>query len=493
LRSSSLTPRLHERVPLAGWYPAAVILALLALCPYLVLTTATSLMRPQLMQDLGATAYELQLATGLSNAAYAFGAVAAADLVKRLPRRRVYLLSETGFVLSTVVVLSASEYTQFAIGFILEGLATGMLLVAALPPLVLSHGVEKLPTTAAVISLGLFGMVTFGPLVGGLVDTLGEWRLLFTAIGAIAAIGLAIGALSFESNEAPAPRGPFDWLAIPLALGATVLPFFGVAWLTRSSFGDAGFLAPAIIGVLIGAALVIGQYRKAAPLMPVRPVSNTLPVTGTAAAMLVGAAFTTLIELAQAYLMEVTHYSALEVGALVTPQIAGVAVAAYLLRRVLTTRWTPCLALSGVVSVVVGAGVLLATTASNASTVVPVAALFLGYGAGAGVTPGLFMAGLSAPSAQIGATFALVELLRSEAAFLVGPALLHLAMNRGIQDGFDLAVTITLVGTLVGTVILLGLYYSGGAGLRAPDLEAWITGRSTAYHSPGLAARFRKA
>jgi hypothetical protein len=173
--------------------------------------------------------------------------------------------------------------------------------------------------------------------------------------------------------------------------------------------------------------------------------------------------------------------------------LVGVAIASIAFRQLLTTRWTPCLALGGLLSVSAGGAVLLILDPSNASSVVPVASVFLGFGAGAGVTPGLFMAGLSAPAAQIGATFALVELLRSEAAFLIGPAMLHFALTRGIADGFGLAVIIMLLVTLAGAVVLVGLYLLGGAPLRRPDLESWISGQATAYNSPALGARLRKA
>ncbi|MEV6420991.1 MFS transporter [Streptomyces sp. NPDC051662] len=492
MRFSSPSPRLFSRIPLAGRYPAAVALSLLALSPYLILTTATALMEPRIMGDIGATRFELQLASGMSNAAYAFGAVAAADLVQRVARRRIYLICEAGFVLSSVLALSAPNAGLFTAGVVLQGLFTGMLLVSALPPLVTGHPVERLATTGAVVSLGLFGMVAFGPLVGGLVGSLGGWRGLFAGLAALAAIGLTIGALTFEGNEPPARRARFDWTAIPLALATTTLPFFGVSWLTRGSFSDPAFSVPVVCGLICGVLLVGGQYRKTTPLMPVRPISNTLPVVGMANAMLVGACFTSLLELTEAFLTREAHYAPLRVGVLVTPQIVGVFVAAVLFRRLVSTRWTPHLALSGTISLAIGAGVLLTASTTNASAVVPVAALFLGFGAGAGVTPGLFLAGFSVPSAQIGPTFALVELLRSEAAFLVGPVLLHLALTIGLAEGFHFVVAITLALTVIGALLLVGLYALGGARPEPPDLESWLSGPSTAYHSPALLAAIRK-
>lgn len=491
-RTRPRLPAVLGRTPLAGRYPAAVALSLLALCPYLVLTTATTLMQPLLLRELHATPFGLQLATGLSNAGYAFGAVAAADVVQRVPRRHVYLVCECGFVAGSLVVLSAQGVAVFTVGLVLQGLVTGMLLVAALPPLVTGHGTRRLPTTAAVISLGLFGMSTCGPLVGGLVGSVGGWRLLFAALTGLAVVGLTIGALTFESNEPPAQGAGFDWLAIPLALGATVLPFFGVSWLTKGAFTDPIFLGPVAVGLLLGVVLVAGQYHKARPLMPVRPISNTLPVAGMLGAMTVGAVFTTLVELTENYLVDAVHFTPLRIGLLLAPQLVGVVVAALLFRRLLPSAGVPVLALSGLGGVAVGAAVLLAANPSNAEVLVPVAALFLGYGAGAGVAPGLFMAGLSVPSTQIGPTFALVELLRSEAAFLVGPVLLRIAEAKGLADGFPLAVGITLVLAVLGGFFIVGVYLLGGARLHRPDLAAWIAGDSTAYHSPALGARVRK-
>ncbi len=111
----------------------------------------------------------------------------------------------------------------------------------------------------------------------------------------------------------------FDWLAIPLAIGATVLPFFGVAWLSAGGFASVLFLVPVAGGLAILLVLVVGQYRKKDPLTPVRPISNTLPVVGTAGAMVVGAAVTTLVELVEIHLLMVERHGPLVVGALISP------------------------------------------------------------------------------------------------------------------------------------------------------------------------------
>ncbi|MBP0457124.1 MFS transporter [Streptomyces bomunensis] len=467
-------------------------MALLALCPFLVLTTATTLFQQQLEHDLGAGMFGLQVTSGLANAGYAFGAVVAADVYHRVSRRRLYLGCEIGFVCSSLLALSAQGIVAFAVGMIFQGVATGMLLVAALPPLVTTHGAKKLPATAAIVNLGLFGVVTLGPLVGGLAGSFHGWRPLYAAVAALGAAAVGVGLLAFEDSEPPEPGMRFDWLAIPLAFGGTFLPFFGVSWLTRGSFGSPLFIGPVVVGVGCVTALVVAQYRKAEPLMPVKLISNTLPVTGTGGAMLVGAAFTALLELAELYLMQGKGYAPVLVGLLVTAQLPGIALAAWLFKRALPTRWTPWLALSGLLAVMAGAALLLFLSPANAQVITPVAAVLLGYGAGAGVAPGLFMAGLSVPSTSIGPTFALVELLRSEAAFLLAPLLLAVAQTAGsLVAGVHLAVVITLAVCAAGGCALVAVYLLGGARPHPPDLEGWIDGDATAYHSPPLADTVR--
>lgn len=402
-----------------------------------------------------------------------------ADLIQRVPGRSIYLACEAGFVIGSVLAGLAPGVTLFVAGRAVQGLATGMLLVAALPPLVTNHGAHRLPLTAAFVNLGLFGVVTLGPLVGGVVAALAAWRPLFLGIAVLGAAGFVVGLRTFDRGTAAAPRMGFDYSAIPVAAAATVLPFVGVSFLATASFTSPAVLVPVVLGLAALAFLLVRQYRKPGALMPLKLLAHTLPVTGVSVAMLAGAGFTTLIELAVTYLTELAGLPPSAVGALLSTQLAGVVVAAWLFKTVLPTRWLPLLAFTGLVLVAAGGGVLLALGGRQSLPVVAVAGLLLGFGAGAGVSPGLFMAGLSVPSDRLGPTFALVELLRSEAAFLVGPVLLGVAMSAGVH----LAVLVVVVAAVAGTAVFGALLLLGGVRPHAPDLEGWLSGDATAYHS----------
>jgi MFS family permease len=248
------------------------------------------------------------------------------------------------------------------------------------------------------------------------------------------------------------------------------------------------------VGLLALFTLLVRQYRKDRPLMPLKLIAHTLPVTGIATAMVTGAAVTALVDLAVVYLLQVQHESPVMTGTILATQVVGVAVAAVLFKAVLRARWLPVLALGGLGTTALGGALLLGLGPGHAISLVAVAGLLLGFAAGAGVAPGLFMAGLSVPSNRLGPTFALVELLRSEAAFLVAPVVAQfVTLFSDPAEGIREAVLILVVLCVISGALILGVLLLGGARPHAPDIDTWIGGEQPAYNSPRLADAVRQS
>jgi hypothetical protein len=91
------------------------------------------------------------------------------------------------------------------------------------------------------------------------------------------------------------------------------------------------------------------------------------------------------------------------------------------------------------------------------------------------------------------AAFAIVELMRAVAAFLIAPIFAHFAVN--VDGGFDHGVGIVLwIGfalALLGGIVPVVLYWLGGARAETPDIEGFLAGEGPAYESPPLLARLR--
>jgi len=472
--------------PLNARYGWIVTVALLALAPNIVLTTAFTLLQKPIAHDLHLSKLAIQESEGISNACYAFGAVLGAFLTQRFRQRPLFLNVEALFVVGSILATTAWAPIPYFVGRVIQGFATGLMLVVALPPLITRYGVRKLPGTAAAVNIGLFGAVTVGPILAGAVAGV-SWRIVFGIVTIAGAVGLGIAVLALPDIDAFDRGRKPDVPAFGLAIVATVLPFFATSQLVSARFGQAIVFAPLIVGLLVLIALIVEQYRKAEALMPVEALSTSLPVMGTLAAMVAGAAFVTISELSATAALQGKHESPLRVGVMSSPGIAGVAIAAVVFALLFRTRYLPVLVAVGML-LIIGGGVLAAIGTSTANSLASSA--LLGAGAGATVSPGLFLAGMGVPSNRIGRAFALVELLRSEAAYLVGPVLLYVAMlHRPLQHGIVFATWITVGVAAAGLVGLVALFVASGARLHAPDLEAWLDRGEQALESPYPAER----
>jgi hypothetical protein len=97
---------------------------------------------------------------------------------------------------------------------------------------------------------------------------------------------------------------------------------------------------------------------------------------------------------------------------------------------------------------------------------------------------------------MVGRTFALVELVRSEADFLFAPVLIEVAQvwsggSELTATGIHYAIWATVIIAIILTVLMGGVFMSGGARLEVPDLENWLKGDDPGLESPPLFALFR--
>ena len=110
-----------------------------------------------------------------------------------------------------------------------------------------------------------------------------------------------------------------------------------------------------------------------------------------------------------------------------------------------------------------------------------------GFGLGATVAPALFVAGFSLPSANLQRVFAIVELMRAVAAFMIAPIFIHYALTVGgsLDAGTASALWIGLALAIVGLLFGVAIYALSGARPRSPTL----TGSWPASFPPGIHRR----
>jgi MFS family permease len=468
-----------------GRYGLAVMLALLGLCPEIVISTAALPLDKVVAGDLGSSPLQLQLTNGLSNAGYAFGAVLAAQLAQRYVARHLFLGYEGLFVLGSVVAAVAPTTGVFFAGRLTQGTATGLMLIAALPPLVTRFGVNKLPWTVVIVDIGMFGATALGPFLGGMVGHLESWRWVFWAAAVAGALGWLAAWLGYVRFEPLDPDLPFDRPAVTLALVGTGLTFTGASMLITQPFTSVWFWAPFGAGLAAIVLLIVVEMRRERPLMPIEALSTQLPVTGIIVAMVGGATFTSIVMLLQTAMQKTGHVEPLSAGWAFWPAPIALLAAAGLFGLLVRTKYLPLLVVVGLAALAAAALVLLVRGPVQPGSATAVTSALLGFGAGATVSPGLFLTGFGVPSKLLGRAFALVQLLRSQATFAVAPLVL------AVPDP-QAAIAVTLGIALLGLGSAVVIPALSGARLRTPDLEAWLERGERAMVSPTTGVHVRR-
>jgi hypothetical protein len=342
-----------------------------------------------------------------------------------------------------------------------------------------------------IMNMCIFGAVAAGPLIGGAQASFHAWRPLFWIVAGIAVVALLLSLLTFE-DAPPADRSaPRDGRAIGLAAVGSVAAFWGASELTTHRFLDPVAVGPLAGGLVLIVILWVYQYRGQRTLLTLRPLASTIPMAGIVVAICAAAASVSAIGLTSTVLAH--RYTPLHLGLLYLPELGGAVITAIAFGAVFSTRFIHYYALVGMAFLAAGILVIRGTVPPTAALTLAGSAL-IGIGVGASVTPALFLAGFSLRSASIQRVFAILELLRAVAAFMIVPILLHFAttltglptraMTTALWACFGLAAGGAVVGVL--------LYLLGGARPSAPSLSRFLAGQEPGWQSPPLLAAVRR-
>jgi len=475
--------------PLAGRYPAVAAMVLFALVPYLALSAALEPLTPIIARDLHTSLQTMSLGSGLANAGYAIGTVLAVQFAQHLPQRRMLVVYAALLLTGSVLAASAQSAGMYIAGHVLQGLCTSLMLIAAVPPLAIGYPASKLRITAMIMNLCIFGAVALGPTLGGLQANSGGWRPLFWIVAGIAACALILSLLTFDDAPPADPDSPRDLPAIALATVGCVAAFFGASQLLTHRFVGPTTLVPLLGGLALIVTLVVYEYRAKHPLLTIRALlTSTMPVAGVTVALFAAAASVSATSLTAAVLLK--HYDPLHVGLLYLPEVAGAVITAILLGVVFRRRSLHYLPLAGMVFLAAGIAVFAAQMPpSEALTLI--GSGLTGIGLGATVAPALFVAGFSLPSANLQRVFAIVELLRAVAAFMIAPIFAHFAVTAagGFESGTEIVLWIGVCMALGGAALGVAIYVLGGARPQTPDIDRFLDGDEPAWYSPPLLAR----
>jgi hypothetical protein len=162
--------------------------------------------------------------------------------------------------------------------------------------------------------------------------------------------------------------------------------------------------------VALIAALIVYEYRARHPLLILRDLVSTIPMTGVVVAICAAAAATSAIALTAT--VQAPRYTPLHLGLLYIPELAAAVLTAIVFGAVFSTRFIHYYALTGMVILAAGILVLRAVIPPGSALTLAGSAL-VGIGIGASVVPALFLAGHGDRLAERGHEHRPVDLLRA--------------------------------------------------------------------------------
>ena len=300
-------------------------------------TSAVSILLPAISDDTGTAVETLQWAvTGYSLVGAAV-IITSGSLGDVFGRKRVFQCGLLLFVASCVLIALANTGALVIAGRVVQGAAGATILACGLS--LLSVGTAGDANLRAVSVWGAAAAVgaAAGPLMGGILVDLTGWQGLFWIDAGVAALCIALTALSVgESRDPDRPR-TIDYagtVLIGLALMSLIL---GV-----SKSSDWGWAAPATLGcfavtLVAGYGFLRVERAISVPLLDLTLLRNRV-LMGSTIAILIGAGtINGLMYLLSLYFQDpaTLALSPLEAGLATLPATAGLVIVAPLVPRLI--------------------------------------------------------------------------------------------------------------------------------------------------------------
>ncbi|WPF82489.1 MFS transporter [Sanguibacter sp. 4.1] len=266
------------------------MLAIVALVQLVVVLDGTivTIALPQAQTDLGLSDGERSWV--VTAYALAFGGLLllGGRLVNYLGLKKAFMIGIVGFAIASGFGGVVQNGTELIIARGLQGVFAALLAPAALAILTITFtsGRERN------IAFAVFGTVAgvgaaVGLLLGGLLTEYATWRWCLLINVPIAVVIVVAGSTSLRHSP-PDRENPIDgWgaLLVVLGLGAVV---FGLTE-AEKSWTSPQVIVSLVLGVLLVAAFVVTQARRAHPLLPLRVVTHRVRGTAFAIQAIAGA------------------------------------------------------------------------------------------------------------------------------------------------------------------------------------------------------------
>lgn len=389
---------------------------------------------PAIGSSLGAGMSGLQWGVDAYTLPFAALMLSTGAFADRAGASRAFALGTTVFTLASAVCGLAPNLPSLIGARVVQGAAAAVVLPASLA-LVRQAYPEPGRRARAVAAWAAGGSVAvaLGPVAGGLLTTVWDWRGIFFVNLPVGALVVALLVRAPRSERRPSPLDlPGQATAVVALTGLTFAAIEG---------GAAGWAALAV-AVLAAVVFFLVETRSPHPVVPLRLFRNRTVAVAVAAGSAVSVAFYSVVFVFSLFFQQVQGLSALRAGLAFLPMTGLIAVTNVVAGK-LAGRYGPRLPmLVGQALAVVGLLVLLYVDAGTSSVLA--AALLVPLALGCALTvPPLTAAMMDAvPAERAGLAAGVLNAARQVAGGL-GIAVFGTLVSHGFAEGMRLSLVVS--------------------------------------------------
>jgi EmrB/QacA subfamily drug resistance transporter len=309
--SAVLTERIAWQEPRARWVVGATVLGS-ALT--FIDATVVNIALPHIGADLGVGSAGLTWVVNAYSLTLAALVLLGGSLGDRLGRRRVFVVGVLIFAAASALCGLAPNLATLIIARAAQGVGGALLTPASLAILQATFAADDRARAISAWS-GLTGVAgAVGPLLGGWLVQVADWRWVFWVNLPVAAVVIAVTVRHVPETKDPPACPELDGSGAALLAGALGAITYGLTALAAPLPGSP-WLAVGI-GLVLGVAFVIREQHARVPLLPLGVFRSRLFVAANVVTLVVYAAIAALF-----FGLGVT----LQVGAGFSPLAAGLA------------------------------------------------------------------------------------------------------------------------------------------------------------------------
>jgi EmrB/QacA subfamily drug resistance transporter len=381
----------------------------------------------------------------------------------RLGGKRLWIAALALFLIGSVLCSFAWDAPSLIAFRVVQGVGGGAMMPLMTTLIMQAAGGRELGRLMSVVALPTAVGPILGPVIGGLILGVGDWRWLFLVNVPLCLAGIVLAIVLLPADGA-ARRGRLDVVGLVLLSPALVALLWGLSNVTGDGgFGRADVLAPLIGGgVLLVAFVLWAMRRRGAALVDLQVLRHRTTGAATALLFLSGASLYGAMLLLPLYWQELRGADALGAGLLLIPQGVGSLLSRTVASRLLDRVGPRAVALLGFALVAAGTVPFAFAGSGTAIWWLLLVLLVRGLGMGMAVIPLMTSAFVGLDREEVPHA-SIVTRIAQQIGGSVGVALLAVILSTSavsagsLATGFDIAFWWAVGFTAVAVVLSVAL------------------------------------